>query len=224
MESVAIKGKIRTELGDKTAKLARMAHEVPCVIYGGENVVHFTAPVLDFKKLVYTADFKLVEIELDGKTYKCILKDLQFHPVTDNLLHMDFMELIDGQTIKVDLPVHIKGQASGVKTGGQLFQKLRTVKIKTTPEHLVDELLVDVSELELGQSIRVRDIEIGDEMEMMSTPGIPVCSVEVPRALRSLEAEEEEEAAAAAAAEAAEEGEGGEGGEESKEGAEKASE
>ncbi len=224
MESVAIKGKNRTDLGAKAAKLTRRANEVPCVIYGGENVLHFTAPVLGFKKLVYTADFKLVEIEIDGKTYKCILKDMQFHPVTDKLLHMDFMELVDGQTIKVDLPVHIKGQASGVKTGGQLFQKLRTVKIKTTPEYLVDELLIDVSGLELGQSIRVKDIEIGEGMEIMNAPGNPVASVEIPRALRSLEAEEEEEAAAAeaAAAEAAEGEEGGEEGEEGKEGADKA--
>jgi large subunit ribosomal protein L25 len=216
MESVAIKGNVRSDFGTKAAKLARKENVVPCVIYGGENIVHFSAPVLGFKKLIYTPDFKLVEIEIDGKTYKCILKDMQFHPVTDNLLHMDFLELVDGQSLKVDIPIHIKGLAQGVKTGGQLYQKLRTVKIKTTPEYLVDELLVDVSELELGQSIRVRDIEMGEGMEMMTTPGIPVASVEVPRALRSLEAEEEEAAAAEAALE--------EGGEESTEGAETAEE
>ncbi len=219
MESVAIKGKIRTELGEKAAKVTRLANEVPCVIYGGENVVHFTAPVLGFKKIVYTADFKLVEIEIDGKTYKCILKDMQFHPVTDKLLHMDFIELVDGQAVKVEIPIHFKGVAPGVKTGGKLYQKLRAAKIKTTPEHLVDELLVDVSDLELGQSIRVKDIEIGEGMEIMNHPGNPVASVEIPRALRSLEAEEEEEAAAAEAA-AAEAAEGEEGGEEGKEGKE----
>ncbi len=209
MESVAIKGKIRSDLGRSATKLVRQANDVPCVIYGGENVVHFTAPIIDFNKLIYTADFKLIEIELDGKTYKCILKDMQFHPVTDLLVHMDFLELVDGQSIKVDLPIHFEGVAPGVKNGGKLYQKLRTVKIKMTPEQLVDELLVDVSMLKLGQSIRVRDIQIAEGMEMMSTPGTPVASVEVPRALRSLEAEEEEEAAAAAAAAAAlEEGEG----------------
>ena len=206
MESVAIKGNIRTDLGKRASKIARKTDHVPCVIYGGENVVHFTAPVLDFKDLIYTPDFKLVEIEVEGKTYKCILKDAQFHPVTEDLVHIDFLELVDDQPIKVELPVRFKGQAPGVKTGGKLYQKLRTVKIKTTPEHLVDELLVDISGLNLGQSIRVRDIEITDEMEMMTTPGIPVASVEVPRALRSAEAEAEEEAAAA-------EGEGEEGAE-----------
>jgi large subunit ribosomal protein L25 len=207
MESIAIKGNIRTDLGGKAAKMIRKANEVPCVIYGGENVVHFTAPVLDFKKLVYTADFKLVEIEVDGKTYKCILKDMQFHPVTDNLLHIDFIELVDGQTVKVDIPIHFTGVAPGVKTGGKLYQKLRAAKIKTTPEYLIDELLLDISELKLGDSIRVRDIEIREGMEMMSPPGIPVASVEVPRALRSAEAEAEEEAAEEAAAAAAEEAE-----------------
>lgn len=193
MESVAIKGKIRSDIGTKAAKLIRQSNEVPCVIYGGEKVVHFTAPVLAFKKVIYTADFKMVEIEVDGKNYKCILKDMQFHPVTDNLLHLDFLELVDGQVIKVNIPVHFKGIAPGVKTGGKLFQKLRTVKIKTTPEHLTDELLVDISQLELGQSIRVRDIELGEGMELMSSPGIPVASVEIPRALRSADAKAEGE-------------------------------
>ncbi len=211
MESVAVQGKIRTNLGGSAAKLIRKANDVPCVIYGGEKVIHFTAPVLDFKKLVYTADFKLVEIEIDGKTYKCILKDMQFHPVTDALLHMDFLELVDGQPIKVELPIRFKGVAPGVKTGGKLYQKMRVVKIKTTPEHLVDELLVDISTLKLGQSIRVRDIEIGDGMEIMSSLGIPVCSVEVPRVLRSLE-EEEEEAEGEEGVEGEEGAEGTEGG------------
>ena len=203
MESVVIKGNVRTDLGKRSSKVVRHANEVPCVIYGGENNIHFTAPVLDFKKLIYTPDFKMVEIEVDGKTYKCILKDAQFHPVTEDLLHIDFVELIDGKPIKVEIPIRFRGVAPGVKTGGKLYQKLRTVKVKTTPEHLVDEVLVDVSELNLGQSIRVRDIEIGDEMEIMTSLGIPVASVEVPRALRSADAAEEEE-------EGAEETEGGE--------------
>ena len=206
MESIAIKGKVRTDLGGKATKLVRAANEVPCVIYGGENVVHFSAPVLGFKKLIYTADFKMAEIEVDGKMHKCILKDMQFHPVTDKLLHLDFIELIDGQAVKVEIPIHFKGVAPGVKTGGKLYQKLLAAKIKTTPEYLVDELLVDISDLNLGQSIRVKDIEISDGMEMMSSMGIPVASVEVPRALRSADAAAEEEEAAAAEGEESTEG------------------
>lgn len=215
MEFIAIKGKVRSDIGTKAAKSIRHNNEVPCVIYGGDEAIHFTAPVLDFKKLIYTNDFKRVEIEVDGKTYKCILKDMQFHPVTDRLMHLDFLELVAGKTIKVELPVRFKGTAPGVKTGGKLFQKLRTVKVKTTPENLVDELLADISTLNLGQSIRVRDIELGKGMEMLSSPGIPVASVEVPRALRSADSKAAEEgttgAAPAAAGKAGAEG-GGEAG------------
>ena len=127
MEFIAIKGKVRSDIGKKAAKAIRHNNEVPCVIYGGEKAIHFAAPAIDFKKLIYTNDFKMVDIEVDGKTYKCILKDMQFHPVTDRLLHLDFLELVDGKPIKVELPVRFKGTAPGVKTGGKLFQKLRKI-------------------------------------------------------------------------------------------------
>ncbi len=197
MESVAIKGTARTDLGKKGTKAVRNEGQVPCVIYGGENVVHFSAKPFDFRSLIYTPDFKIAEIELDGKTYRCFIKDLQMHPVTDELVHVDFMELVDGQSIKLEIPVRFEGQAPGVKSGGKLSQKVRRVKIKTTPEKLVDSMMVDISSLELGQSVRVRDIKPVDGIEVTSSPGIPVASVEIPRALRSATAaaEQEEEAA-----------------------------
>ena len=138
------------------------------------------------------------------KVHKCILKDLQFHPVSDELLHMDFLRLIPGNFMKVDIPVRCVGTAPGVVGGGRLNQKLRTVKVKTNPENLLGELTVDISGLDLSQSVRVKDIELSEGMEMMSNLGIPIATVEVPRVLKS-EDEEAEEAAAAAAAE----GEGG---------------
>ncbi|MEM1323329.1 MAG: 50S ribosomal protein L25/general stress protein Ctc [Bacteroidota bacterium] len=197
MESIAINGTARAAIGKKATKAIRKAGLVPCVIYGGENNVHFTAPVNEFRHLVYTPDFKLAEITVDGNSYKCILKDLQFHPVTDDLMHLDFLLLVDGHSINLELPVRFRGTAPGTKEGGKLMQKLRRVKIKTTPEHLVDELLVDISSLELGQSIRVRDIEHNEGIEIVSAGGTPVGSVEVPRALRSATAaiEDGEEAA-----------------------------
>ncbi len=193
MDTVAIKGNSRSDFGKSATKNIRRNGQVPCVIYGGEEIVHFSAAPIDFKSLIYTADFKLAEIELDGKKYKCFLKDAQFHPVSDDLLHIDFIELIDGKSINLELPVRFKGAAPGVKTGGKLYQKLRSVKVKTTPEHLVDQIVMDVSSLELGQSIRVRDIEELEGIAIMSSPGIPVASVEVPRALRSAAAGEEGE-------------------------------
>ena len=199
MESVAIKGTPRKDLGKKFTKAVRSAGQVPCVIYGGENNIHFSAEVMAFRSLIYTPDFKLAEVEVDGKTYRCILKDIQMHPVTDDLVHLDFLELVPGKTIKLEIPVGAQGIAPGVKQGGKMFQKLRRVKVKTTPESLVEKLMVDVTGVDLGQSVRVRDIEVTEGIEMLSSPGIPVFSVEVPRALRSAAAAADAEAAVAEA-------------------------
>jgi len=204
MESIAISGNLRSELGKKSNKALRNNGDVPCVIYGGDQVIHFSSPQKAFKSLIYTPDFKLAEITVDGNSYQCILKDMQFHPVTDEILHLDFLRMIPGQKIKVEIPIKFKGEAPGVKEGGKLMQKVRRVMIKTTPDKVVDELFVDISGLLLGNSVRVKDIEITEGMEIMNSLGIPVASVETPRALRSeeaaeLEGEEGEEGAEAAA-------------------------
>lgn len=198
MESVAIQASARPETGKKATKAARKAGMVPCVIYGGENVIHFSGSPLSFRDLVFTPEFKLAEINIDGTTYKCILKDIVFHPVTDDILHIDFLQLVDGQPLKVMIPIKFTGQAPGVKVGGRLNQKVRKVKIKTTPDKLVSELIVDISELKLNESVRVRDVQITEGMEVMTSLSIPVATVETPRALRSAGA------AAAAMAEAEE--------------------
>ena len=204
MDSIAINGTPRSGTGKKDAKQARREGMVPCVIYGGGDVVHFNTTPKEVKGIVYTPDFKEVVITVEGKAHKCILKDLQFHPLTDELLHMDFLKLVPGNPVKVNIPVRCTGTSPGVMGGGKLAQKLRTVKVKTTPEKLVGELTVDISELNLGQSVRVRDIELGEGMEMMTTPGIPIATVETPRAMRSAEA-----AAEAEGGDAAEGAEGG---------------
>lgn len=192
METVAVNGTIRTEVGKKATKAIRKQGEVPCVIYGGENVIHFSSAPSAFKHLIFTPEFKLAEITLDGTAYKCILKDAQYHPVSDEIVHMDFLQLIDGKNIIVNIPVAFKGVSPGVKAGGTLTSKLRTIKIKTTPDQIVNQLFVDISELVLGDSVRVRDVEVTDEMQVMNPGATPVASVEVPRALKSAEAEEEE--------------------------------
>ena len=208
MEAVAFNGTVRNELGKKGSKAVRNNGQTPCVLYGGENTIHFSIDVKNAKNLIYTPDFKLAEITIDGKTYKSILKDVQFHPVSDEVRHIDFVELVDGKKVNVEIPVRFKGSSPGEKVGGKLYQKLRKAKVKTTPEHLVDQLFVDISELEMGQSVRVKDIEADDNLEIMSSPNIPVASVEVPRALRSAQA-----AADGAEGDDAEGGEGAEGGE-----------
>lgn len=185
METVSIKAEVRTDLGKKATKQLRADGKIPCVLYGKDEVLHFTIIFKDIKPLVYTPDFKLTEIELDGKKYRCILKDLQWHPVNDSILHVDFLKLIDNHPIKLELPVKFVGSSPGVKIGGKLLQKLRRIKVKTLPEHMVSELELDISSLDLGQSIRVRDIKVNENIEIMLQPGTPVASIEIPRSLRS---------------------------------------
>ncbi len=195
METVAVNGTIRTEVGKKATKTIRNQGEVPCVIYGGDQVVHFSSTPKAFKNLIFTPEFKLVEITIDGTAYKCILKEAQYHPVSDEIVHLDFLQLIDGQNIIVNIPVAFKGVSPGVKAGGKLVSKLRTIKIKTTPDQIVNQLFVDISSTTLGGSVRVRDVEVTEGMQVMNPGATPVASVEIPRALKS--------AGAAAAADAA---------------------
>lgn len=195
MQIVSISGSPRTDLGKKHNKQLRKAGAVPCVIYGGESPIHFSAPAGVFRPLIYTPDFKLVEIEVEGKTYKCIMKDTQFHPVTDALMHVDLLELVANKKVNVELPVKFVGVSPGVKNGGKLIQNLRRIKVKTTPEKLIDHLTLDISDLALGSAIRIRDITAVDGIEVINSPAIPVATVEVPRALKSAEAGAEGEAA-----------------------------
>lgn len=185
MQVITINGQIRKDLGKKGAKAVRDQEQIPCVLYGGDEVVHFSTTPADVRHLIYSADFKIAEVVVDGKPFKCILKDKQFHPVTDAILHLDFLRLVDNQPVKVEVPLRFKGTAAGVKAGGKLLQKLRTVKIKTIPQKLVDEINLDVSHLELGQSVRVRDIAAIEGVEILNSPSIPVATIEIPRALRS---------------------------------------
>lgn len=194
MEAVAINGTVRTDMGKKGTKAVRREGRIPAVIYGGDTNIHFSTILNDVRPIVYTPDFKIAEVAVDGQTYRCILKDVQYHPVTEEIVHMDFLRLLDGVPVNVEIPVRFRGTSPGVKEGGKLMQSVRRIKIKTTPEHLIDELFLDISGLGLGQAVRVRDIEVGDNIEVMSAGGTPVGLVEIPRALRS--------AAAAAAKEA----------------------
>ena len=198
MNTIEVQGAVRQDLGKKATKAVRKEGKIPAVMYGGEDVLHFTTTYKDVKDLIYTADFNLARLKIDGKDYRCIVKDVQFHPVREDIVHIDFLQLIDDTAVKVEIPVHFKGVAEGVKQGGKLQQNLRRVKVKVMPQDLVSDLWVDVTHLKMGQSVRVRDIEVPEGVEILSAMSIPVAIIEVPRALRSAEAKE-------AAGEAAEE-------------------
>ncbi len=172
---------------------------IPCVLYSKEENLTFSAPASEMKHLIYTPDFKLANVNLNGKTYKCIVKEIQYNPVSDKVTHVDFLKLVQNTTIKVSVPVRTKGSAIGVKSGGKLTQKIRSVLIKTTPEHLVSEMFVDISALDLGQTMRVRDIIPVSGIELMLPGSTPVISVEIPRALKTAEAEAAKAPAAKAA-------------------------
>ena len=184
MANVVINGVLREATGKKASKLVRSNEEVPVVMYGPKEVVHFTAKVADFKTLIYTPEFKIAEINVGGKKYRAILKDKQFHPISEALLHVDLLILTDGHPVKYEVPVKFVGSSPGVKVGGKFTHKLRRIKVKSLPEKMVTELTASISALELGQTLRVRDIEVTPGIEIMSQPATPIASIEIPRALR----------------------------------------
>lgn len=188
MKSVKIEGKSRSEFGKSSTRRLRSEGQVPAVIYGNETK-HFSAPVMAFRSLVYTPDFQLAEINLDGKTHKCILKDMQFDVVTDELNHIDFLELSDDRKVIANLPLKYVGTPEGVKVGGRLETKMKSLKVRTYPKHLVEAIEVNIENLKLNENIRVEDVQAG-EMEIMNSPRIPIASVVMTRALKQAETEE----------------------------------
>lgn len=193
MNTITIEGQLRTEFGKKATRQIRSQEAVPAVIYGGAKEINFSAPAKAFKSLVYTPEFMLVEVKVDGNTYKCILKDLQFDKVSDALIHVDFLELVDDKKVIATLPLNFTGTSKGVKDGGKLIIKMKSLKVKTLPKYLKENITVDITSLELNGNIRVEDVK-ADNMEVMNSPRIPVASVVLTRQLK------QEEAAAAPAA------------------------
>ena len=191
MDTLTINAEPRSATGKKANKSLRKGRLVPAIIYGGDENILFTAHENEFKNLVYTPQFKMAEINVGGKQVKCILKDLQFHPVTDQLVHLDFIELVPGKKVIAEIPIQLEGTSEGEKLGGKVGQLLRKLKVKAVPEILQEALKIDITTLELGQSARVKDVQIPDGMEVMNNENIPVVSVEIPRALKSAAAGEE---------------------------------
>jgi large subunit ribosomal protein L25 len=197
METITIEGKVREGVGKKANKDLRGEGMVPAIMYGGTENVSFAAPVASFRKLIYTPEFKVAIIEVNGKTYRAFVKDLQFHPVSDALLHVDFVELVEGKEVKVELPLRLHGNSVGVRKGGKLMQKIRKILVKTPVSALVDHLTLDISDMDLGKSLRMRDVNLPEGMLLLGTPATPVATIEIPRALRSAQAAEAKASAGA---------------------------
>ncbi|MBL0883593.1 MAG: 50S ribosomal protein L25 [Sediminibacterium sp. Gen4] len=187
MKTITIEGQLRTEHGKKAARQIRSQENVPGVIYGGAQEINFFAPAKAFKPLVYTSEFQLAEVKVDGKTYKCILKDLQFDKVEDSLIHVDLLELVDDKKVVATLPLKFTGTSVGVKEGGKLVTKMKALKVKAFPKDLKENISVDITNLELNGNVRVEDVK-ADNMEILNSPRIPIASVVMTRQLKQEEA------------------------------------
>jgi large subunit ribosomal protein L25 len=199
MKTIEIKGTFRNELGKKSTKKVRKDDSVPCVIYGKEKNIHFQAPELSFKHLVYTHEAHLVKLEIEGQEYNVVLHDMQFHPVTDKILHADFVQIFENKPITIDIPVTITGDSIGVKTGGKLFVNRRHLKVRGLVNDLPEDLIVDVTDLKIAHSIKVGELKF-DKIELLDPKITTVVTVATSRVVLKTEEEEAAEAAAAAAA------------------------
>ena len=194
MKSITIKGSKRESVGKVATKALRNAGEIPCVLYGGEAPVHFAADERAFTKLVYTPNAHTVVIDLgDNVTFNAILQDIQFHPVSDKILHIDFYQLFDDKEVSMNIPVVIKGSAPGVlNSGGVLSRNKRKLKVRALPANLPDIIEADISELELGDKLYVT--ELADEkFKFLHPDNTVVCQVRTSRV--SLQIEDEVEGA-----------------------------
>ncbi len=186
MKTITIEGHLRTESGKKATRQLRSQENVPGVIYGGAKEVNFYASAKAFKPLVYTGEFQLAQVNVDGGSYTCILKDLQFDKVSDLLNHVDLLELVEDKKIVATLPIKFTGASVGVKAGGKLVTKMNALKVKAFPKDLKETIEVDVTNLDLNGNIRVEDVK-EPNLEILNSPRIPIASVVLTRQLKQEE-------------------------------------
>jgi large subunit ribosomal protein L25 len=189
MKTLEIIGFKRANLGKQQSKELRNESHVPGVLYGNGEQVHFYSPIILFRDLVYSPEVYEVDLNIEGTHYRAILQDAQFHPVNEMLLHVDFLQLQDDKPVKLDIPVKFVGTSPGVIAGGKLSVKLRSLKVKALPANLPDYVEVDISDLELGRSIKVSKVK-PENYEILTNPSAPIATVTIPRALKSAQMEE----------------------------------
>jgi large subunit ribosomal protein L25 len=205
MKSITINGSKRERVGKKATQALRNAGQVPCVLYGGDKPVHFSAEELAFSKLVYTPNAHTVVIALGSETLNAVLQDIQFHPVTDRILHIDFYQLFDDKEIAMDIPVHIIGKSLGVANGGSLRRNRRKLRVKALPVNLPDFIEADITPLKIGGKLTVAQLA-NDAFKFLHPDNTVVCQVKRSRVSIDVEEEEEEEGEEGAEAAAPAEG------------------
>ncbi|MEX0967466.1 MAG: 50S ribosomal protein L25 [Bacteroidia bacterium] len=206
MKSINLYGKKRESMGSASAKALRSEGFVPCVLYGTHNeTIHFYAFVTDFKNIIYTPEVHIVHLHLEGEQYKAVVRESQYHPLSDQLIHVDFFRVEDDKVITTDLPVILTGMSRGVRNGGKLVKKVRKLSVKGVVSDLPAAIEIDVTPLRINQSVKVKDIKTA--FEILSSPHIPIATIISPRALQAMEEEEETAEATEESTASSEEGE-----------------
>jgi len=184
MKTFDLNGKLRETTGKKDSKKVRNEGNVPCVLYGTDNPVHFYVVKNELLKLIYTPSVYIVNLDVEGQKHLAIMKDLQFDPVSDEVIHIDFKKVFDDKPVKIEVPVAVQGFAKGIRKGGKLQVELRRLKVMALVKDLPDEITIDVSELDLGQSLRVNDIQL-ENVVILNQKSVPVIRIMITRAARA---------------------------------------
>lgn len=183
MKAIFMSGSSRSNVGKKDAKALRVEGLVPCVLYGGDSQIHFSVNETQFKPLLFTPDVHTVDLEIDGKSYKAVLQDIQYHNMKDNVLHADFLHLDENKPVIIQIPVRTSGNALGVRAGGKLVTKLRKLKVRALLKDLPDFITIDITPLEIGMGVKVREVSV-DGLTLLDAQNVDVVAVTATRASR----------------------------------------
>jgi large subunit ribosomal protein L25 len=183
MKAVFMSGSSRSNVGKKDAKALRVEGLVPCVLYGGDSQIHFSVNATQFKPLLFTPDVHTVDLEIDGKAYKAVLQDIQYHNMKDNVLHADFLQLHENKPVIIQIPVRTSGNSAGVRAGGKLVTKLRKLKVRALLSDLPDFISIDITPLEIGMGVKVREVNVPG-LTLLDAQNVDVVAVTATRASR----------------------------------------
>ena len=187
MKSFELSGVSRTDLGKKATKAVRAEGNIPAILYGGESETAFTVTETSVRNLIYTPDIFAIDLTIDGKACKAIVQDIQFHPVTDKVLHIDFLQVTEDKAIIIEVPVKLEGLAEGVRQGGKLSLEIRKLRVRALYTNVPERLVINVTELGLGKTIQVGQLAF-DNMELLNAKNAVVCAVKLTRSARGAKA------------------------------------
>ncbi|MFZ4739732.1 MAG: 50S ribosomal protein L25/general stress protein Ctc [Bacteroidales bacterium] len=191
MKTVSMSGSLRENVGKKDAKMNRKNGKVPCVLYGGKDQIHFLANDKDFKDIIFTPEVCFINLDINGKQYKATLQDVQYHPVSDNILHVDFLQIIDDKPIIMSVPIKVVGTSPGVLRGGKLVVKMRKLKVKGLANVLPDDVKIDISTLDIEDYVKVNNLKV-EGVEFLNVPTSIVVLIKATRGVEDASAETEE--------------------------------